>query len=104
MQEASGYALSKQEQGTVPGYKGRFLFCRSYIQETNEEMTNIFDIIADLCSYAIKNASSDFFLKYSCFSPEEKNTCYQEAAKHTGSLFISTSGGIDAVRWLKKRI
>ena len=102
MQEASGYALSKQEQGTVPGYKGRFLFCRSYIQETNEEMTNIFDIIADLCSYAIKNASSDFFLKYSCFSPEEKNTCYQEAAKHTGSLFISTSGGIDAVRWLKK--
>ena len=65
-------------------------------------MKNVFDIIADLGSFVIKNTSSDFFVKYSCFSPEEKENCYKETAKRVGWLFTTPNGGTGDVRWLTK--
>ncbi|MCR4735106.1 MAG: hypothetical protein K5829_08900 [Treponema sp.] len=35
-------------------------------------MNDIYNIIADLCSFVIKNCSEDFFVQYSCVSLEEK--------------------------------
>ena len=65
-------------------------------------MTTIFDIIADLCSFVNGNTSSEFFVKYSCFSSEGKENSYKETAKHAGWLFTTPEGGTKDVRWLTK--
>ena len=48
---------------------------------------NIYNIVAELCSLVIQSCTEDFFVRYSCFSIEEKRQIYKSVAEKIPCLF-----------------
>ena len=49
-------------------------------------MTNLYNIVAGLCSDIVGSCSEEFFVRYSCVSPVEKSRIYKVVQEGVGSL------------------
>ena len=56
-------------------------------------MQNIYDNVADLCSFVIRSCTEDFFVKYSCISPAERDRAAALVQAEVGELFQETPLG-----------
>ena len=63
-------------------------------------MANIYNIVAEICSCIVGSCSEEFFVKYSCVSPDEKSRIVQLVREGVPALFRETSDGKWAVREL----
>lgn len=60
------------------------------------KMKNIFDNIAQLCSFVIRNSTDDtVFVRYSCISPEARNSCLIKIREALPEIFITEGCGGD---------
>ena len=50
-------------------------------------MSNLYNIVAELCSSIVRYCSEEFFVKYSCVSPTEKRRIYDVVRAGLGGLF-----------------
>ena len=50
-------------------------------------MPNLYNIVAELCSKLVNTCSEEFFVKYSCIAPAEKNRIYGVVQAGVGTLF-----------------
>ena len=50
-------------------------------------MSNLYNIVAELCSSIVRYCSEEFFVKYSCVSPTEKRRIYDVARAGLRGLF-----------------
>jgi hypothetical protein len=55
-------------------------------------MPNLYNIVAELCSKLVNTCSEEFFVKYSCIAPAEKNRIYGVVQAGVGTLF--QEGGV----------
>ena len=63
-------------------------------------MPNLYNIIAALCSDIVNSCSEEFFVKYSCVSPAERDRIYREVRAGVGTLFLDRPEGGTVVREL----
>ena len=56
-------------------------------------MSNLYNIVAELCSKIVNSCSEDFFVKYSCIAPAEKSRIYGVVQASLGILFQEGNAG-----------